>query len=145
MRNAILVILAAAVAALAWLPPLFTRGACTAEFDAVSDLLEQARPQMLTLPAARSYLDARGMTYRAMTGSQCESAPPPDVVRCPEGTLLLGAVPVKNGICHYYRDASVRFQLSFNHFAQLVRIQTDMNPYQKFRVPGIDREVDLGR
>jgi len=39
-----LIVLAVAAA----LPPFFTRGACTQEFDAAGALLEQARPEDLT-------------------------------------------------------------------------------------------------
>lgn len=145
MRNTVLVSLVAVVMAVAWVPPLFTGGACTAEFDAVSDQLQQARTELLTLRAALHYLAAHGMRYRTLTGVQCESAPPPDVVSCPEGTLLIGAVPVRNRVCRYYRDASVRFQLGFNRFAQLVRIQIDMNPYHKLRIPLADYELEMGR
>jgi len=145
MRNAILVVLVILVAAAAWVPPLFTHGACTAEFDAVSELLQRAKPSLLTLPAAENYLAAHGMRYQVLSAQQCESAPPADVVACPGGVVLLGAVPVQNQICRYYRDRAVRFQLGFNSLAQLVRIQTDMNPYQMLKLPGLGFEIDLSK
>lgn len=145
MRNVAFGVLVAAVAGIAWLPPLFTRGACTAEFDALSGQLQQARAQLLTLSAAESFLSAHGISYQNLTDAQCESSTLSDIVSCPGGTLIIGAVPVKNKICHYYRDANVRFQLGFNRLAQLVRVQTDMNPYRKLKVPGLDYEVELGK
>lgn len=145
MRNVVFGVLVAAVAALAWLPPLFTRGACTAEFDALSDRLQQARAQVLTLSAAESYLASHGLHYQRLTQQQCESSTLSDIASCPGGTLIIGAVPVQNRICHYYRDANVRFQLGFNHFAQLVSVQTDMNPYHTLKVPVLGYEVDLGK
>lgn len=42
MRRLALILLVVTVAVAGWLPPLFTHGACTAEFDAVSDMLERA-------------------------------------------------------------------------------------------------------
>jgi hypothetical protein len=135
MRTGLLVIVIAA-ALVAWLPPIFTHGACTAEFDAVAELLEHGRPQLLTLPAAQRYLDAHTLAYRVISAERCESAPPlRDVETCPGGPLLLGAVPVKDRICRYYRDGTVRFQLGFNSHSQLIRIQTDMNPYRILRLP----------
>jgi len=145
MRNVVFGVVVAAVGALAWLPPLFTRGACTAEFDALSEQLQEARAQILTLSAAESYLAAHGLRYQTLTDRQCESSALSDIVSCPGGALIVGVLPVKNGICHYYRDANVRFQLGFNRFAQLVRIQTDMNPYRKLKLPLLEYEVDLGK
>jgi hypothetical protein len=145
MRNAILCILVIGVLGAAWLPPVFTHGACTAEFDAVSNQLQAAKPEILTVEAARHYFAAHGMPYRLLTAAQCEAAPPADVDACPEGTLLVGAVPVANRVCRYYRDRTVRFQLGFNRLAQLVHIQTDMNPYRIFKLPIADLEIDLGK
>lgn len=144
MRNAILIILIVAVAAVLWLPPVFTGGACTAEFEAVSAMLEHARAGILTLPQAQQYLSDHGIVYQVLTAERCEAAPPPNVTVCPGGPVLLGAVPVRNRICHYYRDANVRFQLGFNRLSQLVRIQTDMNPYQMLKLP-FGLELDMGK
>jgi hypothetical protein len=136
-------VVSAATAAL--LPPFFTHGACTAEFDAVSDLLEHARPQLLTLPEAQRYLSAHALAYRVISAERCESAPLRDVETCPGGPLLLGAVSVKDRICRYYRDGTVRFQLGFNSRSQLVRIQTDMNPYRILRLPLVRVELYLAK
>ena len=144
MRAAlVLLLIVAGIAAL--LPPLFTHGACTAEFDAVSDLLEAARPQMLTLPRAREFLAAHGMSYQAISAQQCDAVRPREVDRCPSGELLLGAVPVTNRVCRYYRDESVRFQLAFNIHNQLIHIQTDMHPYRMLRFPLTDFEIDVAK
>jgi hypothetical protein len=144
MRTVLFYLLAACgIAAL--LPPFFTRGACTAEFDGVSDGVQRARPELLTLSDAERYLAAHGVTYQLLTAERCESAAPPEVVSCPGGPLLLGVVPVRNAVCRYYRDANVRVQLGFNSRSQLVRIQTDMNPYKILRVPLLDVELDLAK
>lgn len=119
----------------ALLPPLFTHGACTAEFNAVSDLLEAARPEMLTLPNELPDLSAQ----------QCDAGRPREVELCPSGELLLGAVPVTNQVCRYYRDDSVRFQLAFNLDNQLIHIQTDMHPYRMLRFPMTDFEIDVAK
>lgn len=145
MRNAILGILVIGVLGAAWLPPVFTHGACTAEFDAVSTQLQGAKAKILTLEAAQHYFGTHGMRFQLLTAAQCEAAPPADVDACPEGTLLVGAVPVANPVCRYYRDRTVRFQLGFNRLAQLVHIQTDMKPYRILKLPIADLEIDLGK
>jgi len=139
----VFLLLACGIAAL--LPPLFTHGACTAEFNAVSDLLEAARPQILTLSSARAFLAAHGMRYETLSARQCEALRPREVELCPSGELLLGAVPVTNRVCRYYRDDSVRFQLAFNLNGQLIHIQTDMHPYRMLRFPMTDFEIDVAR
>jgi len=145
MRNTILAILVTGVLGMAWPPPLFAHGACTAEFDAVSDQLQGAKPELLSLEAARRYLAMHGMPYQLLTAAQCEAAPPADVDACPDGALLVCAVPVANRVCRYYRDRTVRFQLRFNRLSQLVHIQTDMNPYRILKLPVADFEIDLGK
>jgi hypothetical protein len=127
------------------LPPLFTRGACTAEFDAVANQLEGARGALATLPQAREYLGAHALAYQALTPQQCAAAHPPEVESCPPGTLLLGAVPVQNRVCRYYRDDSVRFQLAFNTREQLIHVQTDMRPYRIMKSPLGDFEIDVAK
>jgi hypothetical protein len=52
---------------------------------------------------------------------------------------------VKDRICRYYRDGTGRFQLGFNSRSQLVRIQTDMNPYRILRLPLVRVELYLAK
>jgi hypothetical protein len=135
MRRVFIVLLIIAAVA-AFLPPFFTNGACTAEFDAVGDLLERARPQLLTLTRAQDFLKTHAMAYEAMTPERCSSWHPRDiVVECPGGTLLVGLLPISNKVCRYYRDQNVLFQLGYNGRQQLVHIQTDMKPYRIVRTP----------
>src|SRR5579859_2450129 len=89
---------------LALLPPFFTHGACTAEFEAVSDAFEHGRAQMGTPEGAASYLKARGLSFKLLTAERCSNAPPRDVEVCPGGPMLLVSLPVKNLTCRYYRD-----------------------------------------
>jgi hypothetical protein len=142
-KSLILVLLA--MAAIGVLPPFFTHGACTAEFDAVGAMLERARPELLTPTQAQRYLNAFGIAYQLLSAEQCESMSLPEVAGCPAGSLLLGAVPVKNKICRYYRDGTVRFQLHFNTHSQLVRIQTDMNPYRMLKAPMLGLQLDVAK
>lgn len=135
MRIALLVLLLALAVAAA-LPPFFTDGACQREFVAVGELLDRARPDLLTLPQAEAYLRAHGLRYEALTPERCSAWHPRDLeVECPGGMLLVGLVPVANKVCRYYRDRNIFFQLGFNARAQLVHMQSDMKPYQILHMP----------
>jgi hypothetical protein len=130
---------------LAPVPPLFTAGACTAEFEQASGAFERLRSELLTLSAATAYLSAHHMVYGTVSPERCELSPPRDVEVCPGGPILVIAVPVNNAICRYYRDATIRQQLGFNSTEQLVRLQTDMNPFHFVKVPFLNVEVDWAR
>lgn len=130
---------------LAPLPALFTNGACTAEFERASSDLERLRSAVLTLSAATSYLSAHHMDYATVSPERCERSPPRDVQVCPGGPIIIVAVPVENRICRYYRDPTIRQQLGFNRAGQLVRLQTDMNPFHYLRVPFLDTQVSWAR
>jgi hypothetical protein len=48
---------------IALMPPLFTHGACTAEFDAFGAQIERDRIRIATLDAAEVYLASRKIPY----------------------------------------------------------------------------------
>ncbi len=127
------------------LPPLFTDGDCNAEFERTSSALEHLRSEVLTLSAAISYLAQHHMTYSTISPQRCEDAPPPEVEVCPGGPILRLAVPVQNLVCHYYRDPTIRLQLGYNRHEQLVRMQTDMNPFHFKKLPLLGIEVDWAK
>jgi hypothetical protein len=131
--------------ALALVPPFFTHGACTAEFEAASDALEHQRPRMGTLERAEDYLKSQALSFKILTAERCSLSPPRDVEVCPGGPMLLVKLPVKNATCRYYRDDTIRLQIGFNKQAQLVHLQTDMNPYRMLKIPLIGLEVDWAR
>ena len=137
------VLLLLAVRAL--LPPFFTHGACTAEFEAAGDALEHQRARMGTLERAEDYLKSRALSFKILTAERCSAAPPRDVEVCPGGPMLLVRLPVKNATCRYYRDDTIRLQIGFNKQEQLVHLQTDMNPYRMLKIPLIDLEVDWAK
>jgi hypothetical protein len=123
------------------LPPLFTAGACTREFEQTTGDFERLKDELLTLSTATAYLSAHHIPYGTVSPERCEQSPPRDVVVCPGGPILIVAVPVKNRICRYYRDSTIRQQLGFNRTEQLVRLQTDMNPFHFLKVPFLSIEV----
>ncbi|MBV9343367.1 MAG: hypothetical protein JOZ03_00070 [Gammaproteobacteria bacterium] len=133
------------VVLLAPLPPFFTNGACTAEFEQASSTFQQMRGEMRTLSAATDYLTAHHMPYATVTQERCEQAPPRDVEYCPGGPILVLSVPVRNVVCRYYRDATIRQQFGFNGHQQLVHLQTDMNPFRFRKLPFLDIELDWGK
>lgn len=94
---------------------------------------------------AQSFLASKAMPYQILSAEHCEASAPAEVDVCPGGPLLLVALPVKNRVCRFYRDRSIRVQLGFNSAQQLVRIQTDMNPYRMLKLPALGVEVYWGR
>jgi hypothetical protein len=130
---------------LALLPPFFTHGACSAEFDAASSELERERSELGTLDQAEAYLRSHGIPHQILTAERCESAPPREVESCPGGPTLLASIPVKDRICSIYREDRVRVQLGFNSRLQLVRLQTDMKPYRMLKSEWLGFELDWGK
>jgi len=118
---------------LAPLPPLFTRGACTAEFEQASSAIEQLKSELHTLSAANAYLMAHQIPYGTVSPERCQRSPPRDVVVCPGGPILIIAVPVRNRVCLHYRDATIRQQSGYNDREQLVRPALSWN-FEKLRL-----------
>jgi len=144
MRGAVITLLIVA-GALALLPPLFTHGTCTAEFDSASDAMEAARARMVTLADAQQYLASRALPYTVVRPERCESFRPRFVDACPGGPVLLVEIPVKSMVCRYYRAGSTHVQLGFNARLQLTRLQTDMSPYHMLKLPMFDFEIDWAK
>ena len=132
-RIATAVLIAVAIALL--LPPFFTRGACTAEFEAATAVAQRMRPEVGTVALLGSYLNAHAMSYRVVPPERCESWSRNDDVGCSGGPVFLIFIPVQNKVCRYYRDDSIRIQLGFNSSKQLTRIQTDMKPFKYLKLP----------
>jgi hypothetical protein len=130
---------------LALMPPLFTHGDCTAEFDAASVTLQRARADLSSFARAQTWLDARAFPYQILTAERCEASPPRDVEVCPSGPTLLVKIPVQNRVCRIYRDGSVHLQLGYASTLELVRVETHMNPFHFPKVPGSDFEIDWAK
>lgn len=130
---------------LALLPPLFTDGACTAEFDAEHALLAADQGLLVSPAAAMVYLDSRHIPHSRMSAQQCQANRPRSVDRCPAGTLLRAEVMVQNRICRYYRDDAIHLQLHYDEHDRLVRELTDMAPYKSLPIPFTGRSLHWGR
>jgi len=122
-----------AIAAL--IPPFFTNGACTAEFELRSAEAEALKSYLATVPQARAYLSGHVMPFVEVSAEQCETALPPGIEACSDGPIILTSMPVEDRVCRFYRDDKVRVQLLFGRTLQLRRIQTDMKPYKIFSAP----------
>jgi hypothetical protein len=130
---------------LALMPPFFTHGACTAEFDAAGNVLQVARAELATLSDAQAWLKSHALAYQVLAADRCESQAPPEVQICPGGPLILITVPVQNRVCRYYRDSSIRQVLGYNALQQLVHMQTDMHPFRMLKLPFFDFELSWAR
>ena len=119
------------------LPPFFTGGACTAEFDAASGLFTGHMDRFATLASAKQHLDAEKIDYRVLSPEQCRLAREGTVARCSYGPLILASIPIRNRICNIYRDDSVRVQLLYDEHGQLLHLQTDMKPFKTLPLPGL--------
>jgi hypothetical protein len=137
-----------AVVALAWLillPPLFTDGACTREFDAETARMQSEQPQYRTPEMARAYWTGREASYQFLTYDQCRKSRPRYVETCGKGPMVIGHVPVRNMICRFYRDDEIRVQLQYDDRGRLDRVQADMSPFKSFPVPFTDHQIHWAR
>ena len=131
---------------LAFVPPLLTRGRCTAEFNAVTNAYQGLRAEFATLTQAQAYLRARALPYQLLPADRCDSIPTRDeAIVCPGGPVLLIALPVQEPVCRYYRDRTIRLQLGFNTKQQLVHLETNMRPYGILRLRQIGWELYWAR
>jgi len=133
---------------LAWaaiMPPFFTNGACDAQFEEEMAAVKTSRDALLSPDLAGRYWQSRGVPASTFSSEQCRHSSLRFVDGCGPGPLVYAAVPVKNGICRLYRDASVTVQLFYNSEGQLVRIQTDMAPFKQFNLPFLANPVYWGK
>lgn len=137
-----------AVIALVWLclmPPLFTAGACTEEFDDASRQVARDAMRLRTPEAAMAYWQERAIPALAISVEQCRSKKPRFLERCGGGPLIYAKVPVRNTICRFYRDDEIRVQLHYDDKDRLVRYATDMSPFKSLPLPFSKHTVHWAR
>src|SRR5258708_3591070 len=120
-----------AVVALVWLvvlPPLFTGGACTAEFDHETSRLAADQKSLATPALAQAYWSSRQVPISVVSAEQCRRGKPRFVEVCGSGVLVHAVVPVQNRICRFYRDDGIRVQLQYDDRNRLARMLTQLNP-----------------
>jgi hypothetical protein len=127
-----------AVVAVAWLalmPPLFTGGACTREFEEESARIGKDAKSIASPTLASGYWTERNIPYSVVSREQCRRAKPRFLQNCGEGPLVYARVPVTNTICSLYRDSEILVQLQYNDRNRLARTQVDMSPYKSLPIP----------
>ena len=107
MSFTLKLILGVAIIWLALMPPLFTNGACTAEFDAENSRLAADMASLRTSVGADRYYSARGVPHAVLSVDECRKRKPRNLSRCGDGPLVIAKVPVKNLVCRIYRDDEI--------------------------------------
>jgi hypothetical protein len=126
------------VIALFWaifLPPFFTDGACTAEFNSVSRQILDNKAAFAAPSSALQYWQSQNVRVQVVTSERCHQSRPRFVDVCGPGDLLYVAVPIQNKVCHYYRDSSVRVQFQYDDRGRLRQYEATMDPYKYFSIP----------
>ena len=131
----LLLVLAIIWAAL--MPPLFTGGACTAEYEEASALITGSDSQeaMKTPDSALKFLQSRGIDAQVLTPDDCARGKPRWIQQCSRSTLVWADVQVRNRICRIYRDDKTRLQLRFDRRDHLVGVLSEMNPFKYLPLP----------
>lgn len=119
----------------ALLPPIFTAGACTAEYEAAAALLHANRQQMRSPADALQFLQARALQPTLLSAEDCARSKPRFLQQCSSGSLVYAEVPVRNRICRFYRDDATRIQLYYDRRDRLIRVLSEMNPYKYLPLP----------
>ena len=133
---------------LAWvllMPPLFTDGACTAEFNAEASRIEADVPRIRTYDAAMHYWAERHQPVAIVTQDDCRRAKPRFLSSCGSGPLVYAKVPVRNLVCRIYRDDEIKVQLHYDEHGRLARIATDMDPFKSLPIPFTNITVHWAR
>jgi hypothetical protein len=117
------------------LPPFFTDGACTAEFDQVSSLIANNKPLLASPELAEAFWRARSVPMQTISSAQCRRSRPRFIDDCGPGELLYATVPVQNPVCHFYRDSEIRVQLQYDDGNRLRLLQADTKPFKYLALP----------
>ena len=127
-----------AVLAVVWLsllPPFFTQGRCTEEFEQASARFEKNRGAIRTPALAAAYLEKNSIPFNVITVDGCRRVKPRFLMHCPPGTLVYAQVPVQDRICRIYRDDATKVQLQYDERDRLRTIVSDMAPYRSLPLP----------
>jgi len=120
---------------LALLPPVFTGGSCTAEFDAVDAQISQHKGEFGSSVSAVGFWNSHAVPAALLTQEACRRAKPRFLDQCGPGPLVYAKVPVQNRICSFYRDESIKVQFHYDERDRLIRYMVDMSPYHSLPIP----------
>jgi hypothetical protein len=130
---------------IALMPPFFTDGACTAEFDAEAKRLDKDMALLATPALAAAYWKTRQIGSTVTSGERCRAARPAYVERCTPGSSVYSTIPVVNRVCSFYRDDMIKILLQYDNAERLMRVQTDMKPYKSLPLPLTGKTVYWAR
>ena len=119
----------------ALMPPLFTNGACTAEYEAENARLEHERAAIKTPTAADAWYRSRNIPHALLSVDECRRRKPRNLASCGDGPLVIARVPVSNLVCRIYRDDEVAVMLQYDATDRLVRVESGMNPFKSLPLP----------
>jgi hypothetical protein len=128
-------LLGVAVVWAALMPPLFTHGACTAEYEAENKRLEADRDAIKTPTGADAWYSTRGVPHTTLSVDECRHRKPRNLSRCGSGPLVVANVPVSNLICRIYRDDRVAVMLQYDERDRLARVESEMSPFKSLPLP----------
>jgi hypothetical protein len=134
--------------ALVWLvlmPPFFTDGACTAEFDNVAREIQASKPVLASFASAQEYWNSAHVSVQTISAAQCRASRPRFVDYCGPGELIYVAIPIQNRVCRFYRDSDVRVQLQYDDRGRLRQLQADMKPFKFFTAPWLGTKLYWGK
>ena len=138
-------LLAVGAAWAALMPPLFTNGSCTAEFEQESSTLDHDRDSLRSAPLADAYWRQRSIPHAVMSVDQCRGHKPRNLDRCGDGPLVIAKIPVKHAICRIYRDDEITVWLQYDARDRLARQQLEMNPYKSLPIPFTNAAIHWAR
>jgi hypothetical protein len=130
--------------ALIWvvlMPPFFTDGACTAEFDKVARDIQENKPSFGSLASAQAFWSSTPASVQVISAARCRVLRPRFVDSCGPGDLLYVSVPIQNRICRYYRDSEVRVRFQYDDRGRLRQLQADMKPFKFFSFPWLGMKL----
>jgi hypothetical protein len=130
---------------LALIPPFFTDGACTAEFNKVARQIQDNKPSLASSATAQAYWNSVHVPAELITAARCRVSRPRFVDSCGPGDLLFVTIPIQNKICHFYRDSDVRVQLQYDDRGRLRQLQADMKPFKFFSFPWLGLKLYWGK
>ena len=130
------IVLLVAAVWLALMPPFFTDGVCTQEFDAETARVAADVKELGSPDAASRYWSGRAVPHSAVSVDQCLRAKPRWLQSCGAGPIVHAHVPVRNTICSLYRDDEIRVRLFYDERDRLVQTQFEMNPYTSLPLVG---------
>lgn len=124
--------------ALVWaflVPPLFTNGSCSSEFDRAYAEVTGNQAALTNATGAQTFLKSHHWQISQVSAEQCRHLTPRVLETCGLGMTILGELPVENRICKFYRDNAIRIQLQYDERDRLNRMVVEMNPFKSLPLP----------